>query len=73
MKIKSFRVKTAMLSTEIMEKNEQLRNVRPRHGTVPCPTATTLGIVKAFMGNKVSNYGLKGTIYACDMLAEAIG
>ena len=37
MKITSFRGKTAMLSTEIMEKNEQLRNVRPRRGTVPRP------------------------------------
>jgi hypothetical protein len=35
--IKSFRGKTSMLSTEIMEKNEQLGNVRPRQGTVPCP------------------------------------
>ena len=37
MEIKSFRGKTAMLSTEIMEKNEQLGNVRPRQGTVPRP------------------------------------
>ena len=38
MKITSFRGKTAMLSTEIMEKNEQLGNDRPRQGTVPCPS-----------------------------------
>lgn len=38
MKITSFRGKTAMLSTEIMVKNEHLWNVGPRQGTVPCPT-----------------------------------
>ena len=46
MKIKSFRGKTAMLSTEIMEKNEQLGNVRPRQETVPCPMSPILRQVR---------------------------
>ena len=35
-------------------------------------TATALGVGKAFLGNKLSNYGMNGTIYICDMLEEAI-
>ena len=54
MKITSFRGKTAMLSTEIMEKNEQLGNDRPRQGTVPCP----IGGFKA-----VASWGVSKTYY----------
>ena len=45
MKITSFRGKTAMLSTEIMEKNEQLGNDRPRQGTVPRPMGSSCCIL----------------------------
>ena len=67
MKITSFRGKTAMLSTEIMDKNEQLRNVRPRQGTVPCPIVIP---IPTPVDEALSiGYALKG-LY---QLAKAIG
>ena len=31
--------------------------------------ATSIGVTKAFIGNKATNYGLNGVIYICDTLA----
>ena len=68
MEIANFRGKTAMLSTETMEKNEQLRNVRPRRGTVPCDTVSFVSGVYTGSLAQIISGGI--TFYYC--LRDAI-